>query len=59
MPNLRADVMVDLAEVLRAASHEREAMAIADGAARLYEGKGNIASIARIERFASGSASGE
>jgi hypothetical protein len=54
MPNLRADVMVDLAEVLRAAGHEREAKAIAEGAARLYEGKGNTASMARIERFASG-----
>src|SRR4029453_19385563 len=31
MPNLRADVMVDLAEVLRARGHEREAVAIADG----------------------------
>jgi DNA-binding SARP family transcriptional activator/tetratricopeptide (TPR) repeat protein len=59
MPNLRGDVMVDLAEVLRAAGHEREAMAIADGAARLYEGKGNTASMARIERFASGSSSDE
>jgi tetratricopeptide (TPR) repeat protein len=54
MPNLRADVMVDLAEVLRARGHEREAVAIADGAARLYEGKGNTASMARIEQFASG-----
>jgi DNA-binding SARP family transcriptional activator len=54
MPNLRADVMVDLAEVLRAAGHEREAMAIADGAARLYEGKGNTASLAHIGQFASG-----
>ena len=54
MPNLRADVMVDLAEVLRARGHEREAVAIAYGAARLYEGKGNTASMARIEQFASG-----
>ena len=54
MPNLRGDVMVDLAQVLRAAGREREAMAIADGAARLYEGKGNTASMARIEQFASG-----
>lgn len=43
MPNVRADVLVDLAVVLRSAGREKAAMRAAEEALRLYEGKGNIA----------------
>jgi tetratricopeptide (TPR) repeat protein len=43
-PNLHADALVDLAEVLAASAREDEAIAALDTATRLYERKGNVVS---------------
>jgi hypothetical protein len=43
-PDWRADTLLDLAEVLRAAGRSEEANASARDALRLYEAKGNLAS---------------
>jgi tetratricopeptide (TPR) repeat protein len=48
MLNLRADLLVELAEVLRIANHRRAARDAVDEAARLYERKGNIAAARRL-----------
>jgi tetratricopeptide (TPR) repeat protein len=43
-PNLHADTLVDLAEVLRRAGQTKEAISALDEAVRLYDRKGNIVS---------------
>jgi DNA-binding SARP family transcriptional activator/class 3 adenylate cyclase len=48
MLNLRADVLVELAEVLRAGDHELGAMKAVEEAGRLYRRKGNTSSAARL-----------
>jgi len=50
MLNLRADVLVELAGVLRGQGDERKAYDAVDEAASLYERKGNRAAIAMIGR---------
>ena len=52
MPNLRADLLVELADVLRAADHRRAGREVLDEAARLYEHKGNIVAAGRVTRGA-------
>ncbi|HXV32852.1 MAG TPA: BTAD domain-containing putative transcriptional regulator [Gaiellaceae bacterium] len=47
-PDWRADTLLDLADVLRAAGREEEANAAARDALRLYEAKGNLASAERV-----------
>jgi DNA-binding SARP family transcriptional activator/tetratricopeptide (TPR) repeat protein len=51
MLNLHADTLVYLADVLRAAGQPNNASAALAEAARLYERKGNIAALARIQLF--------
>ena len=48
MLNLRADLLVELAEVLRSSGHDRGATDALGRAARLYERKGNLAAIALL-----------
>jgi len=48
VPNLRADVLVELAEVLRAGGDEQASSDAVEEAARLYERKGNLAAMALI-----------
>ncbi len=48
MPNLRADVLVELAAVLRAGGDEHGAGDAVEEAVELYERKGNLAAIALI-----------
>jgi len=48
MPNLRGDVLVELASVLRVRGDEEGAHEALDQAARLYERKGNVAAMALI-----------
>jgi DNA-binding SARP family transcriptional activator/tetratricopeptide (TPR) repeat protein len=48
MPNLRADVLAEFAEVCRAGGREEAASQAVSEAARLYERKGNAVSAARI-----------
>lgn len=50
MLNLRADVLVELADVLRAGDRPRAAMEACREAAALYERKGNLVSSARLRR---------
>jgi tetratricopeptide (TPR) repeat protein len=50
--NLRADVLVELAEVLHAGGQERGATEAVNEAATLYERKGNTMSAARMTRLA-------
>ena len=47
--NLQADALANLAETLRLLGREAEASAAADEAARLYERKGNVAALARLQ----------
>lgn len=51
MPNLRADVLVELAEVCRGGGREDAAAEAVSEAARLYERKGNAVSAARTLRL--------
>jgi len=51
MINLRADVLVSLAEVMRIAGNEREAKRVAQEAAALFERKGNVAAAERVATF--------
>jgi hypothetical protein len=51
MLNLRADVLVELAGVLRAGDHEQQAKDAISEASRLYELKGNVASASRMRRL--------
>jgi tetratricopeptide (TPR) repeat protein len=51
MPNLRADLLVNLAEVLRAKGDRNGAGPIIREAIELYEGKGNLVSAARARSF--------
>jgi hypothetical protein len=48
MCNLRADVLAELAAILRACGNERAAAEAVSGAARLYELKGNVVAAARL-----------
>jgi hypothetical protein len=48
MPSLRAEVLVELAEVLRAGSHGHGAPEAVKEAMRLYKRKGDTVSAARI-----------
>jgi hypothetical protein len=50
MLSLRADLLVELAEVLRAGDQEQRAMEAAKEAERLYERKGNTVSAERLTR---------
>jgi tetratricopeptide (TPR) repeat protein len=50
MPNLRADVLVEFAQVLRADDQEKDAVAAVKEAARLYERKGSTVSAERVTR---------
>lgn len=52
MLNLRADVLVELAEVLRAGDKKQDAKDAMREAARLYALKGNIVSAERLARLA-------
>ncbi len=52
MLTLRADLLVELAEVLRAADGQRAAREALDEAVRLYEHKGNIVAAGRVTRGA-------
>jgi DNA-binding SARP family transcriptional activator/tetratricopeptide (TPR) repeat protein len=52
MLTLRADLLVELAEVLRPADGQRAAREALDEAARLYEHKGNIVAAGRVTRSA-------
>jgi tetratricopeptide (TPR) repeat protein len=47
--NLHGDALANLAETLRLLGQEEEASLAAERAARLYERKGNIAALARLE----------
>ena len=47
--NLQADALVNLAETLRLLGREAEASAATVEAARLYERKGNVAALARLQ----------
>jgi hypothetical protein len=49
--NLRADVLVELAEVLHAGGQEQGATEAVKEAASLYESKGNTMSAARMTRL--------
>jgi hypothetical protein len=51
MPNLREDLVVDLAEVLRAGGDRKGAAPIVREAIELYERKGNRVSAARVRSF--------
>jgi tetratricopeptide (TPR) repeat protein len=48
--NMRADALVDLAEVLRRSGAPEDAKEPLDRATELYRAKGNVAAIARLER---------
>jgi tetratricopeptide (TPR) repeat protein len=52
MPNLRADLLVELAEVLRTADHRHAARDAIGEAARLYDRKGNIVAARRVRQDA-------
>jgi tetratricopeptide (TPR) repeat protein len=45
--NVRGDALMDLADVLRSAGREPDALAAVERAGRLYERKGNLASAAK------------
>jgi hypothetical protein len=47
--NLHADALANLAETLTLLGQDTGAVAAADEAARLYERKGNVAALARLE----------
>ena len=47
MPNLRADLLMELAEILRAAGDEMGAMGAISEAIDLYERKGNLLAASR------------
>ena len=51
MPNLRADLLVDLAEVLLRAGQPAKAGSVIAEAIELYERKGNLVSAARGRSF--------
>jgi tetratricopeptide (TPR) repeat protein len=55
MPNLRADLLVSLAEVLRAGGNENDAGTVIGEAIELYERKGNLVSTARARAIATAS----
>jgi tetratricopeptide (TPR) repeat protein len=48
----RADALVDLAEVLRLGGRREESLAALRQASELYERKGNVTSLARVEQLA-------
>jgi hypothetical protein len=52
--NVRGDALMDLAEVLRSTGRQRDALAAAEHAARLYERKGNVASAAKARTLLAG-----
>jgi tetratricopeptide (TPR) repeat protein len=52
MLNLRADLLIDLADVLRTGDHWSSAREAVDEAARLYERKGNIVAARRAKQLA-------
>jgi hypothetical protein len=52
MLNLRADLFVELADVLRTANQQRAAREAVDEATGLYERKGNIVAAGRVTRAA-------
>ena len=52
MPNLRADLLVELAEVLRTADHRHAARDAIGEAARLYERKGNLVAAGGVRQDA-------
>jgi hypothetical protein len=52
MPNLRADLLIDLAEILLAGESRGAAMPIIQEAIELYNSKRNVVSAARARSFA-------
>jgi len=51
LPNMRGDVLLDLAEVLRLSARRREAVPYIEEAARLFEQKGNVVSARRARAW--------